>query len=481
MGTKTKIVRCPLHGYITLSKRYFEKFIDTAILQRLREVRQTPIDPVFPSALHSRFAHSLGVYHLADQAFSALMSRTHKDIRESSGLKNYREPFKIAALVHDCGHTPFSHVLEHNYLYGDYAQNHLMGLIQSIDSDFRADYEAQEANGFTAQPHELFSASLFLEFFSNAYTDVAGNTVSPALVARMITGCVHNDPADDRKQVENCLIRLINGPAIDVDKLDYIVRDNWTAAINSYAIDYYRLLSALSIDRHKSQLQTVFNKSALSVIMGVVRGRNFLYRWIFSHHIVTYFQELLQQAVRSLVSALAADEECTESEVISNLFSAKVFGEPVKIGGLKFYLPTDGDLMAAFKYYEVPELLQLLSRRPSHAPLWKSTAEFDVIFKEKVDSQRNRLRALTPEVIEREVGIPVASVITLENKTKLLFPDPKQIFVKIRKEVVPFSDAVPESELPTPVDRCRFYAFIPNDKISQKDACVDSILNTPVP
>ena len=70
--SKEKIFRDPIYGYISIPEKYCERFIDTAIFQRLRRIEQTSMRVLYPTAHHDRFAHSIGVYYLGQLAFSYL-------------------------------------------------------------------------------------------------------------------------------------------------------------------------------------------------------------------------------------------------------------------------------------------------------------------------------------------------------------------------------------------------------------------------
>ena len=101
MNSDYKIVRDPLYGYIGLTKREVD-LLDTIWLQRLRRIKQLAMtDLVYPSAVHTRFEHSLGVLHVADMMASQLKLSDHD-----------REIARTAGLLHDIGHGPFSHVFE---------------------------------------------------------------------------------------------------------------------------------------------------------------------------------------------------------------------------------------------------------------------------------------------------------------------------------------------------------------------------------
>ena len=75
-GTKTKEFRDTVHGYISVPSEWCSAFVDTPIFQRLKYIEQTSMRPLYPCARHDRFAHSLGVFHLAKTAFHRVRENT---------------------------------------------------------------------------------------------------------------------------------------------------------------------------------------------------------------------------------------------------------------------------------------------------------------------------------------------------------------------------------------------------------------------
>ena len=95
-----------VHGFIKVTELE-NKIIDSLYFQRLRNIRQLGLlDYVFPGALHNRFNHSLGVMHIADKIVTSLQEKDY-DI-----LNGKRELIRMAALLHDIGHYPLSHLVE---------------------------------------------------------------------------------------------------------------------------------------------------------------------------------------------------------------------------------------------------------------------------------------------------------------------------------------------------------------------------------
>lgn len=377
-GQKTKIFRDAVHDYIHVPRDLCSTFIDTPIFQRLRNIEQTTMRPLYPSAHHDRFAHSLGVYHLASIAFRHICENTAPSLISGVSLQDYARPFEIGALMHDCGHSPFSHLFEAHY---NRAGRALAFLQEQVSDQFKKDYKSRtEATERRIEPaqHEIFSAAIFLKHYSQKYIDLLPGR-DPELIARMITGTTYVTPRTLAEQFENCLIMLINGGAIDVDKLDYIIRDSWASGINNISIDMTRLLSAMQIVQHDNVLVPGFKKSALSVIQNVVDARNYLYTWIYTHHTVLYFHELLKNALTGVSKAIS--DAANPDAFIDAVFSRAPFERIVEIGSARIFLPCDGDIYYQLKANadKVPEVNEILSRKPQLVPLWKTKVEFELV------------------------------------------------------------------------------------------------------
>ena len=111
----TKRIYCPIHGFITLTD-VMRQIIDTPEFQRLRDLKQLGAAYfVYPSATHSRFAHSLGVSHLAGEAAKSLQTNQP----ELKITDREIELFRIAGLIHDIGHGPFSHLYDDPLIRGN--------------------------------------------------------------------------------------------------------------------------------------------------------------------------------------------------------------------------------------------------------------------------------------------------------------------------------------------------------------------------
>lgn len=469
--TKQKIFRDPVHGYISVPSSLCHAFIDTPIFQRLKNIEQTSMRPLYPSAHHDRFVHSLGVYYLASLAFHHIKKNTTPEYIKSVDLDHYKPLFLVAALMHDCGHAPFSHTFEEFYNRNKRAEKFLFS---QVDSKFVKDYNHNyDTRGKGPSDHEVFSAAIFLKHYTAAFRKLFPRR-NPIVIARMITGCIYQ-PANTRKEeVENCLILLINGQAIDVDKLDYIQRDTWASGANNVSIDIHRLLSALELSIFDNKLMPVFSKSALNVVQSVLDGRNFLYNWIYSHHTVCYYSHLLSDAIRRLSGLLSPEEP---DKLIDALFSEKSFEGPVSVGDLMVYLPSDGDIFYLLKqrHNDIKEIGELLSRQPRLVPLWKTFAEFELIFEKKDLTQRESVRTKVEDILRKVIKkkSDLKSIITLQVKPKLAVIHKNELYVSLRGKVVPYEKIATPPEIEENISY--FFVFIPRETANLAEACISAL------
>ena len=375
-----KIFRDPIYGYIRIDKKYCIHFIDTDIFQRLRRIEQTSMRILYPSAHHDRFAHSIGVFHLGQIAFLNLKNNSRSGIIDSEeDWKKYQVTFEIACLLHDCGHSPFSHTFE--FLYMQEKKN------EKVRNELYSFFDRNEFDSIFAKKlppeHELISALVMLKKFSRQIEEVGGD---PLLAARMIMGFKHHKGILSSKQhFENRLISLLNGSAFDIDSLDYTQRDSWASGVSNVEIDYQRLLSALMIKEDKYNIPRIaFKKSALSVLENISIGRNFLYKWIYNHHIVLYEQYILVKIIKII-------DQISEGKFCEKVFSIDSFFDTVKFGKYNFYLPADDDLLYTIKSFSshgIPEIDEYLTRNYRYKALWKTHFELNSLFPESVNIQK---------------------------------------------------------------------------------------------
>ena len=167
----------PVHKYIFFSDQE-AALIDSAVLQRLRYIRQLGFaEYAFPGAVHSRFLHSLGVCHLAGKAFDALM-RSKPQFLSKSKEKDFRQIVRLAALLHDIGHGPLSHISET-----------AMPDLERLSLPYRSSSDKQRAT------HEHYTVKLILE--SELKDKIKVMDIDPHYVAHLVDA---NVPLPDPHQ-----------------------------------------------------------------------------------------------------------------------------------------------------------------------------------------------------------------------------------------------------------------------------------------
>ena len=248
--TRFEVVRDPLWNNIRLDPEALA-VVDTPAVQRLRYVRQLGhAFLVYPGATHSRFEHALGAYHLARRALSQLEDAgdVHLDPRERLRLR-------LAALLHDVGHYPFSHSLEEAGL-----------------------------------PHHEQLATRHL----------TGGELARRLAELGV-------PADEllaliQSRAREPLAGLVSG-SLDVDKLDYLSRDAWMCGVPYGVIDVDRLLTSLTVAAGPDGRPALaLHEKGLAALESLLFAKYQMYRNVYWHHAVRSATVMFKRLVRRAIS-----------------------------------------------------------------------------------------------------------------------------------------------------------------------------------
>ncbi|MEO6538532.1 MAG: HD domain-containing protein, partial [Ferruginibacter sp.] len=222
-----KIINDPVYGFITIDDSLINEIISHPYYQRLRRINQMAMAYlVYPGAVHTRLHHSLGAYHLMCNALSEL-SKKNIEISEEE-----QQAAKIAILLHDIGHGPFSHALENVLAEGRH--------------------------------HEEISLLIFKEL-NNQFGDRL------SMAQDIFTGVYP----------KKFLYQLVSGQ-LDVDRMDYLTRDSFFSGVNEGAIGYDRILKMLTV--HHGVLM-VEEKGIYSIEKFLV-ARRLMYLQVYLHKTV---------------------------------------------------------------------------------------------------------------------------------------------------------------------------------------------------
>jgi HD superfamily phosphohydrolase len=305
-----KSFKDPVHGYVDLCAK-LKSVVDHWILQRLRGIRQTGFAYlVYHGMEHSRFNHSLGTAHLARETLTFLAANTRLYYRDVGGsqfaesLMNSVEVFQLAALVHDVGHLPFSHASEG-------------GIVEA-----RRIFNVREFESLPLR-HEEYTYSLLGHIAAIA---------EEAAVEPKFTGSVHNDlhlilhghagrplaRSYESECVSHVLHQLIAG-GLDVDRMDYLLRDSIYAGVRYGVFDVDRLVRVLiatplllahesdeeGLERRisRSACQVAILDKGLSILETFFLARFYMFSEVYLHRVVEAYNSMYAR----LLALLAAD------------------------------------------------------------------------------------------------------------------------------------------------------------------------------
>jgi HD superfamily phosphohydrolase len=236
-------IRDPIHGYIEI-RPYIERLLDTKIFQRLRNVKQLGwTNLVFPGSNHSRFEHSLGTYYLASRLASELSVQERMEI-------------EISALLHDIGHGPYSHDCE------------------------------EVIEKYTRRSHSEVKFLLEKEEIATILEDLG---ISQATIANQIEG-------------KTKLGQIING-TLDVDRMDYLVRDAYYTGVSYGMVDTEHLLRNILFYDDTIVLNHRGLKSAEALLM----SRFLMYPSVYNHHVGRITGAMFSGALESAIESLQLD------------------------------------------------------------------------------------------------------------------------------------------------------------------------------
>ncbi len=345
-----KTIHDPVHGSIRLDSLASD-LLETAEIQRLRGIRQLGLaNLVFPGANHTRFEHSLGVMHLANQFASDLGLTEHQ-----------ARLLRAAALLHDVGHPPFSHTLE----------------LQMVE--------------YTGMNHEQMAAKIIrkgVEGNSACARVLQKHGLDPSEICELIQG-KHKDPV---------LNQLLHGE-IDVDQMDYLLRDAHFTGVALGMIDLPRLRRIMQIRRGK----LVIKESGIEAVEGFLTARSLMFSSVYFHRTVRIAELMLARAVEMLLEK-----------------------------GLEPFLLSDWQLLSTLEAMGgfPAEIVRRLSCRRLYIPVYfvgrKLVKEKDVIrLKRKLGSWR-KLRTLEDEICDRArvprgrviIDIPLLELEVSESRIK---------------------------------------------------------------
>jgi len=297
-----KFIRDMVHGYVYLTEFDLE-LIDTIEFQRLKDIRQLKCQNVYPAARHTRFEHSLGVLELTRQALRSLNqngiltrpSPQEQPIFDDQLIFNA----SLAALLHDVGHCPFSHMGEVEFDKEDVFE-YLCNLIEKCSELETTSLLGELKKNKSGSAHEQMSCIVILEKLYYKLSTASWKSaeiqcsVDFELIIRSIIGLPYKTSTTDlhnENKKKNVIVGFINSTIFDMDKLDYIMRDALSTGIGTPKIDTHRLFNNMYINSDQDYT-LVFLHRAVPALQNMIEARDALYMYVYNHH-VTVFSDFM--------------------------------------------------------------------------------------------------------------------------------------------------------------------------------------------
>ena len=221
---KLKIFNDPIYGFIPIQSALIFDIIEHPYFQRLRRISQMGLSYlVYPGVHHTRFEHALGCLYLMQQTIAVLESKNVKISNEES------EALQIAILLHDIGHGPFSHTLEHSFIKGVHHEDISLQFMKALDEEF---------NGKLSLAIEMFKGEYSRPFFNQ-------------LIASQL----------------------------DIDRLDYLKRDSFFSGVTEGNINSHRLITMLDVVDEN----LVVDKKGIYSVEKFIVARRLMYWMVYLH------------------------------------------------------------------------------------------------------------------------------------------------------------------------------------------------------
>ena len=353
MANKRKIINDPVFGFLSIPNDLIYDVLQHPYVQRLSRIKQLGLSYlVYPGATHSRFGHSLGAMHLMQEAIRSLRL---KDVviteeEETSAM--------IAILLHDIGHGPFSHVLEHTIVDGVTHEDISLLMMERINNDLMMRYPHNDDASLNDGPLDMA-----ISIFKNEYP-------------------------------KHFLHQLISSQ-LDVDRMDYLCRDSFFTGVQEGRVASERLLKMLDVRDDKLVVQI---KGIYSVEKFLV-ARRLMYWQVYLHKTsVAAEQHLIKILSRAKEIARGADNSqlfCSPA-LRYFLYQPVTFAQfsPTSEALEQYALLDDNDVLSAIKAWISSEdqVLSALSRSFINRHLFRGEL-IDAPLTEEQKADLNRLYA----------------------------------------------------------------------------------------
>ena len=321
---KRKIINDPVFGFVTLSTDKVYDVLQHPYVQRLGRIRQLGLSYyVYPGAQHSRFSHSVGAMHLMQEGMSMLLQKGVEITNEEN------EAAQIAILLHDVGHGPFSHVLEHTLVHGITHEEISLLMMRQIDRDLAT----------ADEPHPLGVA---IDIFRNEYP-------------------------------KHFFHQLLSSQ-LDVDRMDYLCRDSFFCGVQEGRVASERLLKML----HVVNDHLVVEQKGIYSVEKFLVARRLMYWQVYLHKTSVAAEQLLIKILRRAKELAQGGKELFCSPALHYFLYNHITSDDMTAGSealRQYALLDDSDVLSAIKTWmnSDDKVLALLSEMFINRRLFRGT------------------------------------------------------------------------------------------------------------
>ena len=384
-----RVINDTIHGSFSIDG-VKEDLLSTPEFNKLSHIKQLGLAHlVFPGAHHTRFEHSLGVSHLAGRMADSLsLSEEESTIVE------------VAAMLHDVGHGPYSHTLEH-ILHERGGADH-MHITEGI---ITGDYEILSDEERSLFP-ERRTVPEILESYGIDPKEVSSLIHGPDAGGKERNLFHWGEGAETFHSQDHTMGHLVHGP-VDCDQMDYLLRDAHFTGVRHGIIDHHRLIHCM--ERHSGDI--AISEGGLSALEGMMTARALMYSAVYFHKVTRITEVMLSRAVER------SEENLPEAVQMQRMVDAEVWHALDSAG------PFAKDMIKRLKYRQL--LKNCLTRRMDEL----TPAQIDRLVHLATNSED---RIQVEDEIARRSGLDPGYVCIDVPSIKLLLSEPRMAAVDVR-------------------------------------------------
>ena len=300
---KQRTINDSIHSHIRITELENE-ILKTPAINRLHNIRSLALaNLVFPGATGTRFAHSIGTMYLSSKMTTQILSSINRKglynelfpkLNKGSDQLRILQATRLAALLHDVGHGPFSHTTE----------NFMLALIRKNGNEYN-EYKKlfnQESSETRNYVHEYYSIKIIDKLFEIEGINNNDLSVSAADVTCLLSRSDSKSEIFSTQETVD-LFRKIISSEIDADRMDYIMRDSTYTGARFGNVDYERLISCMEVfETGNRSYEIAFNEKALGTIEAFIDSRYKNYKWVVRHHLMVSFDQLIRYGIYDLLN-----------------------------------------------------------------------------------------------------------------------------------------------------------------------------------